>query len=128
MHLFQRAQQPRLGQAVVGVQQPRRVLHGVAGGASGARRPKAAGAAWSRCAYAHALPPRLGTATPGICGAGVGCRMQTNYRRCRTAQMAAEGIRFTDFHVAASVCSVSRAALMTGQSTLAPSHANRVAP
>ena len=30
-------------------------------------------------------------------------------------QLASEGIRFTDFHVAASVCSVSRAALMTGQ-------------
>eukprot|EP01050_Picozoa_sp_SAG11_P008481 SAG11_NODE_750_length_7360_cov_7.329522_11_plen_156_part_00 len=30
-------------------------------------------------------------------------------------QLAAEGIRFTDFHVGASVCSVSRAALMTGR-------------
>eukprot|EP00040_Diaphanoeca_grandis_P029083 m.169355 g.169355 ORF g.169355 m.169355 type:complete len:639 (-) comp31562_c0_seq1:99-2015(-) len=30
-------------------------------------------------------------------------------------QIAAEGIRFTDFHVGASVCSVSRAALMTGR-------------
>eukprot|EP01063_Lacrimia_lanifica_P000406 TRINITY_DN101_c11_g1_i1.p1 TRINITY_DN101_c11_g1~~TRINITY_DN101_c11_g1_i1.p1 ORF type:complete len:532 (+),score=167.88 TRINITY_DN101_c11_g1_i1:43-1638(+) len=30
-------------------------------------------------------------------------------------QLAAEGIRFTDFHVAASVCSVSRAALLTGR-------------
>lgn len=30
-------------------------------------------------------------------------------------QLASEGIRFTDFHVAASVCTVSRAALMTGR-------------
>jgi arylsulfatase A-like enzyme len=30
-------------------------------------------------------------------------------------QLAAEGIRFTDFHVGASVCSVSRAALLTGR-------------
>ena len=29
--------------------------------------------------------------------------------------IAAEGIRFTDFHVGASVCSVSRAALLTGR-------------
>jgi arylsulfatase G len=30
-------------------------------------------------------------------------------------QLAAEGIRFTDFHVGASVCTVSRAALLTGR-------------
>jgi hypothetical protein len=30
-------------------------------------------------------------------------------------QLASEGIRFTDFHVGASVCSVSRAALLTGR-------------
>ena len=30
-------------------------------------------------------------------------------------EMAGEGIRFTDFHVGASVCSVSRAALLTGR-------------
>ena len=30
-------------------------------------------------------------------------------------RIAAEGIRFTDFHVGASVCSVSRAALLTGR-------------
>ena len=29
--------------------------------------------------------------------------------------IASEGIRFTDFHVGASVCSVSRAALLTGR-------------
>lgn len=30
-------------------------------------------------------------------------------------KLAAGGIRFTDFHVGASVCSVSRAALLTGR-------------
>ena len=30
-------------------------------------------------------------------------------------KLAAEGIRFTDFHVGASVCTVSRAALLTGR-------------
>ena len=30
-------------------------------------------------------------------------------------KIASEGIRFTDFHVGASVCSVSRAALLTGR-------------
>lgn len=30
-------------------------------------------------------------------------------------RLAAEGIRFTDFHVGSSVCSVSRAALLTGR-------------
>lgn len=44
----------------------------------------------------------------------VGCYGFNVYKTPRLDQMAKEGIRFTDFHVAASMCSPSRAALMTG--------------
>lgn len=46
--------------------------------------------------------------------ADVGAYGATGYQTPNLDQMAAEGIRFTDFYVAASVCSPSRAALMTG--------------
>jgi arylsulfatase A-like enzyme len=44
----------------------------------------------------------------------VGCFGSPNIRTPNLDRMAAEGMRFTDFYVAASVCSPSRAALMTG--------------
>ncbi len=44
----------------------------------------------------------------------VGCFGSPNIRTPHLDNMAAEGIRFTDFYVGASVCSPSRAALMTG--------------
>ena len=42
------------------------------------------------------------------------CYSSQSHDTPRLDQMAAEGMRFTDFYVASSVCSPSRAALMTG--------------
>jgi len=44
----------------------------------------------------------------------VGCFGSPNIRTPNLDRMATEGMRFTDFYVAASVCSPSRAALLTG--------------
>lgn len=44
----------------------------------------------------------------------VGCFGSPDIRTPRLDAMAKQGIRFTDFYVAASVCSASRAALLTG--------------
>ena len=44
----------------------------------------------------------------------VGCFGSPNIRTPNLDRMAAEGTRFTDFYSAASICSPSRAALMTG--------------
>lgn len=42
------------------------------------------------------------------------CYGRTEYKTPRLDKLASEGMRFTDFHTAAAVCSASRAALMTG--------------
>jgi len=47
--------------------------------------------------------------------ADLGCYGSDKIRTPRLDRMAAEGIRFTNFHVAASVCSASRASLLTGR-------------
>ncbi len=47
--------------------------------------------------------------------ADLGCYGSEKIRTPRLDRMAAEGIRFTNFHVAASVCSASRASLLTGR-------------
>ena len=39
----------------------------------------------------------------------------TAARACAQDKLAASGLRFTDFHVGASVCTPSRAALLTGR-------------
>ena len=44
----------------------------------------------------------------------VGCFGAKGYKTPNLDKMADEGVRFTDFHVASSVCTPSRAALMTG--------------
>ena len=46
--------------------------------------------------------------------ADVGCFGAEDFKTPNLDQMAREGMRFTDFYVAGSVCSPSRAALLTG--------------
>ena len=46
--------------------------------------------------------------------ADVGCYGAQGFATPRLDRMAAEGLRFTDFHVSQAVCSASRASLMTG--------------
>ena len=47
--------------------------------------------------------------------ADLGCYGSPRIKTPRIDQMAAEGVRFTDFYAATSVCTPSRAALLTGQ-------------
>src|SRR3954467_7996712 len=44
----------------------------------------------------------------------LGCYGSTTIKTPRIDRMAAEGVRFTDFYVAANVCTPSRAAILTG--------------
>src|SRR6187200_3178354 len=46
--------------------------------------------------------------------ADLGCYGSTRTKTPRIDRMASEGIRFTDFYAAASVCTPSRAAMLTG--------------
>lgn len=44
----------------------------------------------------------------------IGCYGANNVKTPHIDQLAANGVRFTDFHTAASICSPSRAAFLTG--------------
>ena len=44
----------------------------------------------------------------------LGCYGSKNIRTPRIDRMATEGVRFTDFYAPASVCTPSRAAMLTG--------------
>ncbi len=60
-------------------------------------------------------PPNIVVILADDLGHGdVGCFGSTTCRTPNLDRMAAEGARFTSFHVAQAVCSASRAALMTG--------------
>ena len=77
------------------------------------------------CAFAVQIPPATAADRPNVIwimaddlGYGdLGCYGQRLIRTPRLDQMAAEGMRFTQFYAGATVCAPSRCVLMTGQHT-----------
>jgi arylsulfatase A len=83
------------------------------------------------CAHAASKPPNIVIILADDLGYGdLGCYGHPTIRTPNLDRMAAEGMRFTDFYVAACVCTPSRAALMTGRlpirNGMAGSHNARV--
>src|SRR5829696_6428025 len=74
-------------------------------------------AAWSERVAADA-PPNIILIVADDLGYGeLGCYGQRWIRTPRIDQLAAEGIRFTQFYAGAPVCAPSRCTLMTGKHT-----------
>jgi len=68
------------------------------------------------CAHAAARLPNIVIILADDLGYGdLGCYGHPTIRTPNLDRMAAEGMRFTDFYVAACVCTPSRAALLTGR-------------
>jgi len=68
------------------------------------------------CAHAASKPPNIVIILADDLGYGdLGCYGHPTIRTPNLDRMAAEGMRFTDFYVAACVCTPSRAALLTGR-------------
>jgi arylsulfatase A-like enzyme len=61
-----------------------------------------------------ALPNVIVMLTDDLGYSDVGCYGAQRVKTPHIDQLAAEGVRFTDFHTAASICSPSRAAFLTG--------------
>ena len=69
------------------------------------------------CAMAHAANEKLNIViifNDDMGYADIGCFGAPKIKTPRVDQMAKEGRRFTNFYVASSVCSASRASLLTG--------------
>ena len=71
---------------------------------------------WNSCLFAEqdARPNIIFMLTDDLGYSDVGCYGAQKVRTPHIDQLAAEAIRFTDFHSAASICSPSRAAFLTG--------------
>ncbi len=64
--------------------------------------------------YAEQKPNVIFILTDDLGYSDVGCYGATKVRTPHIDRLAAQGLRFTDFHTAASICSPSRAAFLTG--------------
>lgn len=64
--------------------------------------------------HASNLPNVIFMLTDDLGYSDVGCYGSQNVKTPHIDRLAAEGIQFTDFHTAASICSPSRAAFLTG--------------
>ena len=63
---------------------------------------------------AEPMPNVIFLLTDDLGYSDVSCYGATKVKTPHIDRLAAEGIKFTDFHTAASICSPSRAAFLTG--------------